>query len=107
MTPPFAPLAHPIPAERPRGEFAPVPVADRDYADWYDIGEAWVREWWAANKRRPATDYAIRELVHGWMQINCPLRLLAEHRAAVKAAREAEYGPSEYRVGQYGLEKVA
>lgn len=81
---------------------APVPVADRDYADWYEIGEAWVRE----NSPAGRGDHFIRQLVHGWMQIHCPARLLAEHRAAVRAAIHAEFGASGYRVGQYGIERV-
>jgi hypothetical protein len=77
-------------------------VPERDYADWYEEGEAFVR----ANS--PArNDAGIRELVHGWMQIHCPAKLLAEHRAAVKAAIHAEFGASGFVVGQYGLERVA
>lgn len=83
-------------------EFAPVPVADRDYADWYEIGEAWVR----ANST-PRSDYAIRELVLGWMKIHCPPALLAEQRALEKSYRDAEFGAAGFVVGQHGLERVA
>ena len=83
-------------------EFAAVAVPDRDYADWYEEGEAWVR----ANCT-PRNDYAIRELVLGWMQIHCPAKLLAEHRAAVKAAIHAEFGAPGVCVGQYGVERVS
>lgn len=88
-------------------EFTPVPVADRDYADWYEIGEAWVRAWCAENKCRPVSDYEIRGHVLGWMQINCPAKLIAEHRAAVKAVRDAEYGAAPFRLGMYGVERAA
>jgi hypothetical protein len=83
-------------------EFTPVPAADRDYADWYEAGEAWVR----ANS--PArNDYGIRQLVLGWMQIHCPAKLIAEHRAAVKAVRDAEYGAAPFKVTLFGLERVS
>jgi hypothetical protein len=81
---------------------APVPAPDRDYADWYEIGEAWVR----ANST-PRSDYAIRELVHGWMRIHCPPALLAEHRALEKSYRDAEFGAAPFKLGQYGLQRVA
>lgn len=82
------------------------------YPDYLSMGREWAREQITAaamsRGRLPSfTASQIEDHARKFADVNCPVETRKAYFAAKQAERDAEFGASGFRVGQYGLERVS